>query len=122
MTATRITLLAAALACAAAAQEPAPNPQPPKAAVSPAPPMPPRPPKIRTEVRVERTHGRSGDSHYDKGTRALDAGRWDDARQIFDEIASAKGTRADGALYWKAYAEKRLGRTSDALATLASLR
>ena len=48
--------------------------------------------------------------------------RWDDARQIFDAIANAKGTRADGALYWKAYAENRLGRRDDALATLASLR
>ena len=82
------------------------------------PPRPPRPPKPA----VIRERGRSGDGHYDRGTRALDAGHWDEARQIFDTIASSKGPRADGALYWKAYAENRLGRRDEALATLASLR
>jgi HEAT repeat protein len=85
--------------------------------------MPPRPPKI---VMMERDRGDRDrgkiDRSYDQGTRALDAGRWDDARQIFDAIASAKGSRADGALYWRAYAENRLGRRDEALATLASLR
>jgi HEAT repeat protein len=69
-----------------------------------------------------RIHGRSGDRNYDRGVSALDARRWDDARQIFDEIAREKGPRADGALYWRAYAENRLGRRNEALATLASLR
>jgi hypothetical protein len=119
MTLIKSTFLAAALVSAATAQDPAPVAQPaPKVAVEPAPPRPPRPPKIPTE----RIHGRSGDGQYDQGARALDAGRWDDARQIFDAIANAKGTRADGALYWKAYSENRLGRRDDALATLGSLR
>jgi len=109
------TLLASALACPVAAQDLQVSPKPPVQARAP---EPPRPPKIH----IERSHGRSGDGDYDKGTRALDAARWDDARQIFEAIANGKGPRADGALYWKAYAENRLGRRDEALATLASLR
>ncbi len=123
MTPLKSAFLAAALAGAAAAQEPQPaqpaqQAQPAPRALQPEPPRPPKPPKVSTL----RIHGRSMDSQYDHGTRALDAGRWDEARQIFDAIANAKGTRADGALYWKAYAENRMGRRDDALATLASLR
>ena len=33
-----------------------------------------------------------------------------------------KGANADGALYWKAYAQFKLGKTDDALATIAQLR
>jgi HEAT repeat protein len=117
MNALKLTLLAAAIACTAAAQDTPPPPKPPTQSVQPKPPTPPREPKIRIS-----THGRSGDAGYDRGTRALDEGHWDEARQIFDSIANAKGPRADGALYWKAYAENRLGRGNDALATLASLR
>lgn len=64
----------------------------------------------------------TGDRNYDRATSALDAGRWDDAREQFAEIAQRKTSRSDGALYWKAYAENRLGRRDEALATLASLR
>jgi HEAT repeat protein len=122
--ATRAAALAAALVCTANAQDPNPKPNPiPKAQTAPNPPMPPRPPKITMmeRDRGDRDRGKS-DRSYDQGTRALDAGRWDDARQIFDAIAGAKGSRADGALYWRAYAENRLGRRDEALATLASLR
>jgi HEAT repeat protein len=97
------------------------NPVPPAAPVPPAPVVAPSP-TVRARVRMEHDRGRSGDGHYDQGTRALDAGRWDEARQIFDSVAAAKGSRADGALYWRAYAENRLGRRNEALATLASLR
>jgi HEAT repeat protein len=115
-------MLITALASAALAQEPQPAPAPiapgaPAAPVSPRAPKPPKPPTIHEHAKVL-----SGDRNYDRGTRALDDGRWDEARQIFGEIAAAKGQRADGALYWKAYAENRLGRRDDALATLAALR
>ena len=36
-------------------------------------------------------------------------------------LADLKGTRADAALYWKAYAQNRLGQRADALATIAEL-
>ncbi len=111
MSITKSVLLAATLVCAAIAQDVPPAPPAPQPSPSP------KPPTVRVRARE-----RSGDRNYDRGTRALDEGRWDDARQIFDEIARAKGDRSDGALYWKAYAENRLGRRDEALATLALLR
>jgi hypothetical protein len=70
--------------------------------------------------------GRSGagrfDADYDSGTRALDEHRYEDAVRRFDAVVNGKSARADGALYWKAYALNRLGRRDDALAALAVLR
>jgi FecR protein len=43
------------------------------------------------------------------GTRAIDQGRWADAVKIFSEVAGQHGEHADAALYWKAYAEDKLG-------------
>jgi tetratricopeptide (TPR) repeat protein len=63
-----------------------------------------------------------GDGLYDRGSRALDKGDYAIALDSFSEVAARKGTRADGALYWKAYALNRLGRREDALKTLAALR
>lgn len=59
---------------------------------------------------------------YEAGTSALDASRWDDALRSFSEAAERKGPRADGALYWKAYAQNRLGRRDESLATITLLR
>jgi len=71
-------------------------------------------------------HGRSADAetdrYYERGQRALDRQRWDEARDSFNEAAARGGSRADGALYWKAYAENKLGRRDDAQATLEQLR
>lgn len=62
------------------------------------------------------------DADYQAGRRALDASRWDDAIRSFDASASHKGSAADGALYWKAYAQNRAGRSEEALTTIAALR
>ena len=58
---------------------------------------------------------------YEQGTDALDEGQWDRAAAVFAEAARQPGDRADGALYWKAYAQSKLGRKAEALATLAEL-
>jgi tetratricopeptide (TPR) repeat protein len=58
---------------------------------------------------------------YAKGTAALDAGRWSQALEAFTEALALKGSRADGALYWKAYAEYKLAQRAAALATLQAL-
>lgn len=118
-------VLGLALASAAFGQTPAP-PAPP-APVSPAAPMSPVAPRaaplaprgvdVRPRVRV-----RGMDASYDRGTHALDRGEWEEARTIFAAVAQAKGTRADGALYWQAYAANRLGRRDEALAALGTLR
>lgn len=62
------------------------------------------------------------DADYDTGTRALDDHKYDEAVRRFDAVINNKSQRADGALYWKAYALNRLGRRDDALAALAALR
>jgi hypothetical protein len=70
--------------------------------------------------------GRAGtgrlDAEYDNGTRALDDRRYDDAIRRFNAVIDGKSPRADGALYWKAYALNRVGRKDDALAAIAVLR
>ncbi|HEV8268635.1 MAG TPA: hypothetical protein VGR00_10390, partial [Thermoanaerobaculia bacterium] len=62
------------------------------------------------------------DAAYDEGKAALDAKRWDKALQAFEKAAASKGGRTDAALYWKAYAESRLGRRGDAAETLVELK
>jgi hypothetical protein len=59
---------------------------------------------------------------YDEGTQALDEHKWDKAISKFSAVADRHSSRADGALYWKAYAENKLARRADALTTLAELR
>ena len=50
---------------------------------------------------------------YQRGLQALDAQRWEEAVQAFSRVADRNGSAADGALYWKAYAENRLGERAD---------
>lgn len=62
------------------------------------------------------------DRFYQKGQAAIDGRRWDEAVKAFNEVVAENGARADGALYWKAYALNKLGRREEALTTLAQLR
>jgi hypothetical protein len=59
---------------------------------------------------------------YADGTRAINESRWGDAVTIFSRIAGEKGAHADGALYWKAYAEDKQGKADHSLLTCAELR
>jgi outer membrane protein assembly factor BamD (BamD/ComL family) len=59
---------------------------------------------------------------YDRGTAALDRGEFDAAARAFADAAALKGERADGALYWRAYALNKRGRRDEALETIAALR
>jgi len=61
------------------------------------------------------------DSDYQNGLRQLDARQWDQAIASF-AAASRKNPNADAALYWKAYAQNRVGRRVEALATVSDLR
>jgi len=62
------------------------------------------------------------DKAYSDGTRAINEGRWADAGAIFAKIAAQHKDRADGALYWAAYAENKEGQSARALETCATLR
>ena len=70
----------------------------------------------RTLARTDRE-----DANYRRGTSAIDRRDYDGAIVAFDRAIEAKIARADGALYWKAYAQNRLGRRDQALASLAQL-
>jgi hypothetical protein len=56
------------------------------------------------------------------GTRAIDQGRWADAVTIFSQVATQHGDHADAALYWKAYAENKLGEPKASAKSCSDLR
>jgi hypothetical protein len=64
----------------------------------------------------------SDDRLYQDGQRALDSRHWDQALEDFNQVAARAGSRADGALYWKAYTLNKLGRRDEAVAAIAELR
>ena len=59
---------------------------------------------------------------YSEGTRAINEGRWSDAAGLFNKIVQQHGQRAEGALYWRAYAENKEGQPARAISTCAELR
>jgi len=59
---------------------------------------------------------------YDDGREDLDEDRYDQAAAKFRELAELNGPQTDAALYWKAYAENRLGKRDTALATIADMK
>jgi hypothetical protein len=59
---------------------------------------------------------------YENGREALDEDRFDRAEVRFDQLAQLNGPQTDAALYWKAYAENRLGKRDTALANIAELK
>jgi tetratricopeptide (TPR) repeat protein len=79
---------------------------------------PPAPPQVAPRA----AHSGDDDSYYERGQRNLERNRWDDAVGDFGEAVARGGARADGALYWKAYALNKLGRRDDALAAIGELR
>ena len=69
--------------------------------------------------------GGAGDddaSLYADGTRAINENRWSDAAGLFDRVSQMHGEHAEGALYWKAYAENKEGQQANALSTCGELR
>jgi hypothetical protein len=58
---------------------------------------------------------------YWDGMRAINEGHWADAEAIFSKTANQPGEHPDGSLYWKAYAQNKLGHGKNALDTCAKL-
>jgi HEAT repeat protein len=71
---------------------------------------------------VMRRGDNNEDRAYQNGTRALDNGRWDEAIESFTHVVNQSGTRADGAMYWIAWAENKRGNGAAALEWLARMR
>jgi HEAT repeat protein len=61
------------------------------------------------------------DDLYRAARQDLDAGRFTAAIDKFDRAAQQGGKDADAALYWKAYAQNKAGRKTQALASLRQL-
>jgi hypothetical protein len=59
---------------------------------------------------------------YAQATQAINDANYAKAAAGFDQVAKLKGRRAEGALYWKAYAQNKQGQRNEALATIAELR
>lgn len=81
----------------------------------------PRPMPTPKVWALESRRAGGADRYYSRGTYYLDRREWQKAIDAFDHVIQGQGTRADGAHYWKAYAQHRLGRRNDALTTLAEL-
>ena len=58
---------------------------------------------------------------YDQGRDDIDQGRYDRAIERFGDVIAMKGTRADAALYYRAWAQNKAGQRAEALNTVAAL-
>src|ERR1044071_10337736 len=61
------------------------------------------------------------DELYSSAKDALDNGEYDNAIKQFDEVVKIHGRKADGAMYWKAYALNKAGNKAQALRAIAGL-
>jgi hypothetical protein len=59
---------------------------------------------------------------YDNGREALDDDHYEKAAAEFAELAKLNGPQTDAALYWRAYAENKLGKKAASLATIAEVK
>ena len=71
----------------------------------------------RAQERVERM-----EELYDDGREALDDDHYEQAAAKFTSLADMNGPQTDAALYWKAYAQNKLGRRDSALTTIGDLK
>lgn len=62
------------------------------------------------------------DTLYESAREAIDDEQWRSAIDKFEDVIALKGTKADLAMYWKAYAQNRASQRAEALETLAALR
>jgi hypothetical protein len=62
------------------------------------------------------------DELYSSAKDALDNGEYDNAIKQFDEVVKIHGRKADGAMYWKAYALNKAGNKAQALTAIGELR
>jgi len=73
--------------------------------------------KEREQEKIERL-----EELYDDGREALDDERYEQAEAKFNQLAQLNGPQTDAALYWKAYAENRIGKRDSALTTIADMK
>jgi tetratricopeptide (TPR) repeat protein len=74
----------------------------------------------RDQEQLRRLQDRSSES-YSRGKNYLDRKEYDRAIDAFSQVIDSKASRADGAYYWRSYAQNKLGHRDEALAGLAEL-
>jgi TolA-binding protein len=77
--------------------------------------------RARDIARTTRQQQDRDEQYYHRAKSYLDRKEYDRAVDEFNRVIENKGSRADGALYWRAYAQNKQGRRDDALASLAEL-
>jgi len=73
------------------------------------------------EKEMARARGDRESSLYSSGSQAIDQGKWQAAVDRFDQVIEMKAKRADAAMFWKAWAQNKLGQRTEALATLTAM-
>jgi HEAT repeat protein len=68
------------------------------------------------------SYSTSGDGDYSAAKDLLYRRQYEQAIVRFDRVIAKKGANVDGSLYWKAYAQFKLGKTDDSIATISQLR
>src|SRR6185503_14258930 len=59
-----------------------------------------------------------GGDAYSMGLNAITQKQYDRAVTRFDQVIAQKGAHTDGALYWKAFAKYKQGKSDEALAAI----
>jgi hypothetical protein len=72
--------------------------------------------KEKAESKAERE-----ESMYDAANDMLDDHDWRKAASLFERVAQMHMAHADGALYWLAYTQNKMGQRSEALTTIVEL-
>jgi HEAT repeat protein len=94
---------------------------------APLPPLPPgappaHPAPIAAKAFAFQTKNITDEERaYRSAKSQLEDRDYDNAVKLLDRLIEKKGSRADASLYWKAYAQNKLGRRNEASATLAEL-
>src|SRR3989442_14396981 len=76
----------------------------------------------REQEREKARQEREAERVYQQAKKLADKGQWEEALKAFDEASQKGGSRADGALYWKAYSQNKLNQQAEALTTLPVLK
>lgn len=77
--------------------------------------------RARELAREQRNQQDRGDRFYTSAKQYLDRKEYDRAIDAFNRVIDNKGSRSDGAYYWRAYAQNKQGKRDDAIASLAEL-
>lgn len=77
---------------------------------------------VEVKVREGLMYRGREDDLYRRASRMVDERKYEEALPYYNRIIEQKGTRLEGALYWKAYTQAKLGQRDGALATLDELK